>query len=445
MLDDFAIEGAERLERRLGKRAALRTLGPFFESMSEGKPRARVHLKVMTLCAELDPARFEQLAQRWEREPHGTHRAVKSVVRRLLADGLERCAARLSTAEVVRTRGAYDEASAVYLLARSLEAASDPGALAAYDRAALLAEEQPRLRERAQVRALRVTADRDQAARRAEGLLPLAGGPDADRLAVAVAALSSSGRYRRAAALDVLEELAAGEGEVARHALARAALHAEGASSSAIEVDRVRAVLAHARCEAALDALEHLQRAGGASAAESEGGRTLLRARAVLDGCAPGPRPPRGRALVGWLALSIVHACQERRASEARALLREAAALLAEGARVEAALWTAARLAIEVAKEPARALTAALLERADAESPPGGYLPIADEWLARGERAEGLLLLRCAARVREPGARSRLAAHLRADGWEAAAAGRRDEAIALLREARHLGLERRSV
>ncbi|MCB9592147.1 MAG: hypothetical protein H6719_05390 [Sandaracinaceae bacterium] len=437
MLDELAIEGADRIERNFGKRAALVALAPVLDSMPEGKARARAHLRVMVLSADLDPARFELLVVGWETERHGKHAEVRRALRSLLREGAARPAIAIARAEVKRTEGTFHAAAAAYLLGLALEAAGDAGALALYDRAAELAGEQPRLQQRARVRALRRCSAPDEAARRAQVLLPLSDGPPADRLAVATAALASSGRYPRAAALDVLEELAAGEGAVARHARARAAVHAESASLSAIEADRLRTVLAHGADAEELAALGSLLRlaAGDPGAARGE---EAIRARAVLDGCAPGPRPPGGRLLTEWLALAIVHASHEGRVNEARELLREAHYRIAGGARVEAPLWTAVRVAMPVAPEPARALTKALLARSGAEPPPRGFLPLADAWLATGVTEEGLALLRRAARDREPGAKGRLAAQLRAAGWAAAAEGRRDEAIDLLREAKHL-------
>lgn len=437
MLDELAIEGAEQIERRLGKRAALRALGPVLDSMPEGKARARAHLRVMVLAAGVDEVRFETLAAAWESERHGKHRDARRAVRALLREGPTAAAVTVARAELARTRDTFHEAGAAYLLGLALEGARVPGALEAYDRAALRADDQPRLRERARVRALRLCDATDEAARRAAELLPLRDAAPADRLAVAAAALASPGRYRRASALDVLEELARHGGEVGRYARARAAAHAESASLSAIEVDRVRAVIGHGATEAQLAAFDALVRlaAGDPGAARGE---EALRARAVLEGCPPGPRPAEGRLLVEWLALAVVHASREGRVSETRELLREAHYRIAEGARIEAPLWTAVHVAMAVAEEPARALTRGLLARRTGEPPPRGYLPLANAWLAAGATDEGVALLRRAARLREPGARRRLAEHLRHAGWRAAAEGRREEAITRLREAKRL-------
>lgn len=441
MLEELAIEGADRLERRLGKRAALRTLAPVLDSMGEGAGRARLHLRVMALAAELDRPRFEALALAWPTERHAKHRDVKHAIRDLLGAGAAPAAVDVAWAEVARVRGSYDEPSAWFALGRAREAAGERDeARRDYERAHAAADEQPALRRRAQVRAVRVDDDPDRAAARAGPLLPLWGAPRADRLAVAVAALASPGRYRRAAAVDVLDELSRGGDEVARHALARAARHAETTPLSTIEADRLRALFEHRGHPEAILRVDALRRFGDGEAARiHDVDRAALRARAVLDGMSPGPPPESdGRGKVGWLALAIVHACEQRRVSEVRARLREAVALVEAGARIEAPLWTAAHVAIAASPSAARALTRALLDRGAGEPPPRGFLALADAWLAAGEPAEGVRLLRRAARFREPGARRRLAAHLRAEGWRAAAEGRRDDAIARLREAKLL-------
>ncbi|MCA9610193.1 MAG: hypothetical protein KC619_31570, partial [Myxococcales bacterium] len=136
MLDELAIEGADQIERRLGKRAALRALAPLLESMPEGKARARAHLRVMVLAAPLEPERFETLAIAWEAERHGKHRDARRAVRALLREGPSDAAVALARAELARTRETFHEAGAAYLLGLALEAARASGALEAYDRAA---------------------------------------------------------------------------------------------------------------------------------------------------------------------------------------------------------------------------------------------------------------------------------------------------------------------
>ena len=456
MVEDAAIEAAIRVHRALGPAAALRTLSPFLQS-SAGRGRARVLLRMSTWAAAADAARFERLLALWEVEPGGRHADLSSALRSLFEADLAPQAVRLARSEIERLahlrehggtarakqRARYDDASAHYLLGRALEAAWQEGAERVYDRAAELAEAQPQLALRARGRAVRVCTDRAEAARRAEALLPLTGVPPVDRLAVAVAALGAGGRYVRAGALDVLEELAAAEDDVGRFAIARAARHAEETALTAIEADRVRAVLNHAGSAEALEALRGLTSPGkgGAGFVPQTAGapsHSRLRARAVAEGLAPGPRPDSARALVSWLALSLVHACGQGRVADARARAREATDAVASGARIEASLWTATHVATALVPEAAHALTAALLARGEGEPPPRGYLPLANVWLSRGSPELGVQLLRLAAGARESGARDRLFNHLRAAGWAASRQGDRERAIRLLEEAKRL-------
>ncbi|HJL15386.1 MAG TPA: hypothetical protein RMH99_07020 [Sandaracinaceae bacterium LLY-WYZ-13_1] len=324
-----------------------------------------------------------------------------------------------------------------------------------YDRAAMLATDQPRLRQAAQIRAVRLlhtAGRRAEAAHRAAELLPLPDAPAADRLAVAMAALDAPGRYRRAAAVDVLEQLARGDDDGLRAAaIAAAASHAEAAARalSAIEADRIEAVLAQHpvadRRAAAIERLRALRRiasaepvaAAAAAHTDPSAEAFLARARAALEGNAPGPRPDDPRRLLGWLALVAIHALDRDRVPEARRALREATSRLRAGAANEAPLWTAALLALPRAPGPARALLRALLA-GHGEGPPRGFASVAAALEAARLGDDALDALRRAAGLREEGARRALAERLRHRGWRAAEEGRRDDAIALLREAERM-------
>lgn len=449
ILDELAVEGAERVERGLGKRAAFRALAPLVDSMRPGRPRARAHLRAMVVAAQLEEGiDLELLAARWEQERFGRHRDVKAAVRELLGVGEAESAALVAEAESVRVRGDYEEGSAYYVLGRALEEAGRRAeATRALDRAADHASDQPKLRRAAQARALRVCDDPDEAAQRAVALLPLEGGLPADRLSVAVAALGAPGRYRRAAALDVLDELAARRGPVGRAAIRQAARHADesGPGLGEIELDRVRAVLLrHPHEGIRVAALGRLEALAAYSRGEVSGARVdpesaplAPRAKAVLEGASPGPRPAEPRARVGWTALAVIDACGHGRVNEARQRLREARALILAGARVEGVLWTAARVGMDLVPAAATLLVQALSYRTG-EPPSRGFRPLADALLAAGAEEEGLAMLRRAARRREPGARERLAAHLRHAGWREAERGDRARALALLREAKRL-------
>lgn len=454
VFDDLALGGVDRLERTLGKRAALKALVPLLDSMPAGPGRARALRRAIEWAAEVDASQLEALCARWAEDGSRRHAEVLPVVRALLVAEHAAAARMLAEAELARAAGSYDEPSALYLLGRCLEAEGDGGALWHYEMAADAAVSQPRLRQAARIRAVRAlhrAGRRAQAAHLASELLPLDGADDVDRLAVAQAALEAPGRYRRAAALDVLERLARDGGPGAAAAVAAAARHADasGGALSAIEADRIEAVLAHhpdpvARRVAAerLRALGALARGApgaAAAAAHTDGAAEafLPRARAALEGSAPGPRPEDPRAALAWLALSVVHALAHDRVPDARRALSEATERLRAGARVEAPLWTAALLALPRASDAARELSLALLD-AGGEAPPRGYRSVADALEAAGRSDEALTALRRAAAHREEGAREALAKRLRHRGWVAANEGRREEAMALLREARRM-------
>ncbi|MEC7521917.1 MAG: hypothetical protein VYE22_18680 [Myxococcota bacterium] len=447
LLDELALGGVDRLERGLGKRAALRALLPLLDPMPPGAGRSQAFARAMGLAAELEPETLEGLCERWADERGARHRDARLLVRALI-DGRPGAAARVAEAELRRCAGTYDEASAAYAVGRAREALGElPAALEAYRRAARRGLEQPKLRRAAAIREVRVLwrrgepGDRDAAARLAAGLLPADDAPPADRLAVAVAALAAPGRYRRAAALDALERLAEG-GDPMAVAITAAHVDAWASALDPVEVDRARAVLARhpdpvgaAVAREQLDALTSLS-AAAAAHTDPVAEAFLPRARAALEGAPPGPRPEDPRALPGWLGLAALHAA-EAHPEELSAHLDEAIGSLEAGARVEAPLWTAAIRAAGTAGARAARLARAAME-APGEPPPRGYLDLSDA-LYDTDPELSLALLRRAAARREPDARRALALHLRHAGWAAADAGRRDEAIALLRQAKQLG------
>lgn len=451
VIEDLALAGVDRVERSLGKKAALRTLAPLIDTLPAGSGRARAILRAVGYAAELgDDAQLESLCARWIADGDRALDARRLVVR-LAGEGRARAAAELAEAEVLRTVGQYDEGAARYALGRCLEELGRrEEALLEHEAAARLASEQPLLRALAGARAARVLfalGREDEAAARAAGLLPLERGAPEDRLAVAVIALGSPGRYRRAAALDVLELLARQGGEAGEAALRWAAWHAEraGLALSEIEADRIEAIVAPRSEAAAVRARELAALAGGAPGAlahaasgDAAAAAILPRAKAVMEGGAAGPRPDGGRALTAWLALA---ACASARSSDrvsARERLAELASRVRAGARLEAPAWTAAILALREPRlsEVGIELVTALLARSG-EPPPRGFVALAEALEAAGSELAIPALRRAAAR-REPGARDRLARILGHRGWAAADAGRRAEALALLREARRL-------
>lgn len=451
VIDDLALSGVDRVERRLGKKAALRALVPLLDTLPAGRGRARGVLQAIGYAAELgEDAQVESLCSRWIVEGDRASEARRATVR-LASEGRFTAAHKLAEAEVLRTVGQYEEAAARYALGRCLEARGRlEDALLEHETAVHLATEQPRLRAQASVRAMRVLAAlgrHDEAAVRAARLLPLERGEPEDRLAVAVVALASPGRYRRASALDVLELLAREGGPIGEAAARWAAFHAEraGLVLSDIEADRIEAIVAP-RSERAASRLRALAamaaRAPGAAAqaalVDPAAAAILPRAKAVLERSAAGPRPEEGRPRIGWLGLAACAAMASGDRFGARELLGELRERTRSGARLEAPAWTATILALRDPRfcDAGRELSAALLAR-DGEPPPRGFVTLAEALDAASSELATEAWRRAAAR-REPGARDRLAKLLRHRGWTAAEAGDRAAALSHLREARRL-------
>ncbi len=457
LLDDLALSSIDRVERSLGTRAALRALLALLETLPPGRSRARAVLRGVRYAAEVgDELALGTLTARWLDEREGRASDARRTVAGLLASGLVVGAEALAEAEVERTRGGYDEPTARYTLARCHEAAGDwAAALSEHEAAVARAGEQPRLRWHASaraVRALRALGRTDEASARAGALLEHdRDAPPEEQLLVAVAALEAPGRYRRATALDALERLAAaGRAEAIR----AAARHGEraGGALSALEAERIDAVLVHHPREGEREAVRARVRAlamlaEGAASAPSQAAASdpdvealLPRARAVAEGHAAGPRPTGdGRQQVGWLALAAVAAVRVKHRHDARPLLGELEERLRSGARVEAPCWTAAVLAVadERLNKVGRRLAALLLER-DAEPPPAGFVGLAEALDDAGDDPSATAAWRRAAARREPGSRERLASRLRWRGWQAAEQGETQRAYDLLREAKRL-------
>ncbi|MGE0789603.1 MAG: hypothetical protein AB7S26_28280 [Sandaracinaceae bacterium] len=440
LLDDIALGGVGRLERSLGKPAALRAAMSLRSTLPEGAARTAAHLRAMQLAGELDDrVTFDELADEWPSCPGALHGAARRAVGELIRARATYAAGRVAEAELARCRGRHDEASAHYALGRAREAAgAHVEARDAYRSAIELAADQPTLVRAAQIRAVRALLalrDHDAAARLAAPLLPLSGGHPADRLAVAVAALAASGQYRRAAALDVLAELAqGGPDDVRRTARARALRHLEDGRDvlSPIEVDRVRTLV-----------LASLPEDDDAPLALDDTPRLGPRARAVRDGGPPGPRPDAEEELTGWLALEVIHRTRTRERGRARHALDELRERVERAPRGEASVWTAARVGLAMHPEAARAIAMRLL-RSPCPPPPRGYRAVAEALDAVGYTDDATSLLRAAVLRREAGATERLADQLRLLGWAAARDRRTDEAIGLLEEAKRLYGARRA-
>jgi hypothetical protein len=286
------------------------------------------------------------------------------------------------------------------------------------------------------------------------------------------------------AALDLLVEIAREEPELARHAVMRAAHHAEGRELTEIEIDRVRTLLrmwpdererrvALARLDAsARPAAE--EAAAGAAGRDDERVRALLRAlpdaqdrRAALSrleaarpaggpddeavahrehaltvmaGAAPPPLPASAsaRRRVAHLALRAIAAVREGDAAAARLLRELETAARAHGA-ADVPLWTAALAALGDAssRDAARSLAASLLAL-PGPGPRRGFLALATALDRAGDGDAAVRALRRAVARGEPGAAEVLADRLVRQGWDAHRRGDRDAALAALRAARSL-------
>ncbi|MFK7989081.1 MAG: hypothetical protein AB8I08_23890 [Sandaracinaceae bacterium] len=450
LLSDVALGGVTRLERTLGKRAALSTATQLVDTLPDGAGRDEAWLRAIGLASELGDPSLDLLLARWataKSRRKSTSKHARRLLARLLSTGLSDAARQLAEAEQTRTQGRRSEASAAYAHGRALEQlGQDDAALSAYRKAMRRGAKQPRLRRSAAARETRLLqriGRVDEAARQAKELLPLSDAAPVERLWVAAAALHAPGRYTRAAALDVLVELSAVEA-LRPHVERLAAQHAERFGPlTAPEADRVRMVLAgNDEATRALEALLSLSRreAVAPSSAASTSPRIaamLPRARAVADGDAPGPQPTNPEALHAWLGLAIVHAASGGRGVEARSLLDTLAARIEAGARIEGVHWSAFRAAAADSPVRARRLAAACLSR-PGEPPSEGYVTIAQTLTSLTAFDEVAVALARAVRRRERGAKAQLAKHLRHLGWRAAEAGERDHAIAHLREAKRL-------
>ena len=437
---ELALSAALRIEQSLGRRAGLRALLALLDSLGEGPVRAKAIGLAMRYAAEVEPERLDALAPRWSlEEEHGAQADALAVIRMLGPSSLE-----IAEAEVERTHqaGGALAARARYALGRVLELrGDDEGARIAFS----AARRHESLRASAAAREAQILlrhGEREAAAELARSALPAESAPPEERLALAVCALQSGGRYARSAALDVLEVVA----RDARHAASageHAAAHAEalGRALTEIERDRVEAVLARHPdamgkkiASARVDAI-----ARGVPALEDEAPEHARRARLVLEGGGPGPRPSGGRALTGWLALSAIAAL--RRGDAAHAILREAAQHVRAGARVEGVLWLAVELGLARSEASVQGEAKALCEACMAgrgDPPPMGLTVIAGLLARAGHDVLAESVWRRAAARREPGAKEHLILLLRHRGWEAARAGERDRAITLLKRAREL-------
>lgn len=397
-----------------------------------------------------DAGVIDALLSGWASLPGDHGEAMRAMALDRLRRGERDYAVRLARAEAERNPGARS----LYLMARLLEDAAPDEALEVWRRAAQAAEREGldgvarAARLRVAERLLTSPGGASEAVACVESI-DLASAAHGERLALARVRLAASSPYARAAALSSLVDLArAPDARVARAAIRIVAEHVDkaGASLSGVEAERALTALAalpdaaerarasdRARAVArideagSVDALEALQRLDSATATLVE------RARAI----AAGDRPGQAAVCAVSLAQDAVCALHEGRDADAvRAL--EQATLLAGGGDAAPALYTAAELGLgrPTARAAALAAVSALLA-AGAPPPLRGYLGLA-EALRRAGSPLTILALRHAARLREPGASTRLREGLLVEATALARGGDRRAALERLREAEDL-------
>ncbi|MGF1470060.1 MAG: hypothetical protein ACFCGT_28400 [Sandaracinaceae bacterium] len=457
LLARLALGGAPRIEEALGRRAALRAFLALLEREPEGETRRGLVERALRLAVDLDERdALEALLARYRADPDAGELTVAvRLCREWLADGRVAPAVALAAAEATRATGSRTSGRSAYLEGRLRErAGEDPQAVAAYERA--IASGPDDVVRAAEVRRVRVLRRMDprQGALAASDLLPADGLPPSERLAIAEAALLHPGRYRRAAALDVLEALA-GSGEPGAVLQAAAHVDAIGRALTATDADRATAVLAHhadpvarrlaeARVRAVLDGparpdADAEAAAVGVTHADPAAEALLPAAQRVAEGRDPGPRPDAPYAAYGWLGLRALFLLDRGERGATAAALREAAPL-ADVHGPAAPLWTAALEALGP-DDDAAAAGLELLDRfldAAGPPPPDGYLAAAGRLEELGETGRCRRALTMAHARREPNARALLGTRLREDGFRAAERGEQRASIALLRAAKAL-------
>jgi hypothetical protein len=475
VIDAAAIGLCERIEQRMGARAALAAFRPLITRVAGGGARVRAILGALRCAVALgDEDEVGRLADAWSTAP-GDDRFgdIVALSISLSQRGLAHATARLAVAESTRD----PRARAHYLAARCLEGAGDPAAIEAFSRAAEKAAIEGEIAIATASRARRIETLAATPATRALALIeatacdPSAGSPS-ERLVIARVRLDAPSPFSRATALSMLEELArlgmahalgTEPRRVAAAAVELAADHADelGVALGAVEVDRIAATLRHwpdasARMQALarLDALAAVARTplvdreeplARAAKLSPEAEAHLVRARAVIGGAGQGRFPGTAHpslsaaARLGDLALDAVASEAHARPADAAAVLASAREILATSSAFPAALWTAVRLcaASEDARLRAEAghLGEALLSRRG-PAPARGYTSLVAplETAGRADLAERAL--RAAVRAREAGAADDLGEALVREGFRLAEAGERDAAVAKLREAR---------
>ncbi|MEM1416374.1 MAG: hypothetical protein AAGH15_15805 [Myxococcota bacterium] len=426
--ESLALEGVRGASRRLGPAAALRALRALRRRLPPEERAKGAALFIELGLAAGDGAARLEAAELWrEAGPRAPLRTLARMLDALIAGGDAPAAQGLLAAERAR---AGDAPASRYLEARARARLGDPvGARVALVRASDGARAGSALA--AAIARARALGDQDarEAAHHAEH-----GGSDAETVALARLALGAPGRYARVRALDALRSVAARRPDAARVA----AEHLDGRAITAIERDRVRAILAARGAEGKAALRRFDAREGGRSDLDEATARALRSARAVLERGTAGPERPHPS--MADASLRAIAAMRRADPAAAEAALRMATAL---APRVSAPALTAAWLG-SLARGSLRAAAGALAERLVGApgAVPRGWVRLAQ---ARPDVLDATLdrLWRRGVLAGEPGACVGLGERRRREGWAAWKRGDHATARTCLREAKAL-LQRRA-
>jgi hypothetical protein len=417
MLAELVLGMAEQAHLRFGVSAAMGVLRAAIDRDLTADDRRTLLLRAMGLAIlSNDRESFEAFAARWSTSGgDGAERRGLSLVARLHEDDCIELMSVLARAELARSR----TPDALFVLATARERQRD---LAAAERlfaesASLAALTGDAVRAaRAERELLRVGRS---TARDREGAAAFDSAPPREALRLAAAALTARGLYARVRVLDRLHELVldpALRAAVVRIAVAHADGH--GARLSAIERDRVLAILDRAAVDPAILALLR----EGAPVAEP----FRARARAALSGNLLGPMPSETSERRDWLGLVVL-------AAIARGEPRSAVTPLVALAKHEPSsiAWTAALTALgqPLLRVEALACVERWIDRG--VPPPRGYASLVKPLEHASAPALAERALEEAAVRSETGARARLAKKIEKRARDAYARGALEEARAL--------------
>ena len=482
---DVAVGAAERLERTAGPGPALRMWRRLASSSARAELRGRAILGGLR-CAiavhDLDALRdLSQLWRSLENLDESLWDGVFAAQKALARAGLGGWATELARSESMRAR----TGRGLYALARCLDVAGDPHAVAAFADALAVSEREgaAKLVNACRVRraawlarsADTLAAALDEAKRvRLEGVAP------AERLVVARVLLRSPSRFARASAIGLLDDLVtsgtaagapAAAATLARRALVLAAHHADDMNDelTPLEADRLVALLSREPIAKemiyvrdAVRAIERLARAKEkkddvefeaalADAARTDAELAILhqRARDILRGRFEAYESSRTAAHPQWTALldAVVAMRDEAwpRTAHALGLLAESLERAPGVERLPPHTWTVAQAALSTSDVEVRGVAARLVAammKTTAAAPPRGWLGLAHALAACGLDDLATTARRGAALAKETGAEEALALALTRKGWQLAQIGDSAQAIERLREARALSAPR---